>query len=151
MVEIQLTELCQELRNYFDRGRYSGRFEIRDGEIYAGENTLPIREGMYFCVWESWLNDGIHKFPDTDMVNETFDGSVWLLAIPAPVQKLAEEITEWRKKYEAPGSSAMSPFMSESFGGYSYQKGSALTGKDTSGSTGWKRTFAGRMNAWRKM
>ena len=149
-MDVNLTELCQELRNWFDRERYSGTFEIQNGE-FVGTNVPPVQEDMYFRICGSWFNDGIHQYPDAEMRNESFTGSVWLLSIPAPVLQLAEEIEAWRAKYEGADSAAMSPYMSESFGGYSYQKGSAITSSDTSGAVSWKRTFAGRMNAWRKL
>lgn len=149
-MDVNLTELCQELRNWFDRERYSGTFEIQNGE-FVGINIPPVQEGMYFRICGSWFNDGIYQYPDAEMRNESFTGSVWLLSIPAPVLQLAEEIKAWREKYEGADSAAMSPYMSESFGGYSYQKGSAITSSDTSGAVSWKRTFAGRMNAWRKL
>lgn len=142
-----LTELCQELRNWFDIERYYGAVTINGGKIASPE----LREGQYYRLVGSIFNDGIHKYGDEDLQDETFDGAVWALAIPKPVIKLATEIAAWRAKYEAADSPAMSPYMSESFGGYSYQKGSALTSKDTSGGTSWKSTFASRMNAWRKL
>ena len=146
-----LTELCQELRNWFDRERHTGTFTISSYKLDAPF----LVNGQYYRIIGSVFNDGIHQYSvnsrDVSLHDETFDGSVWALAIPAPVLQLAKEIKAWRAKYETPDSAAMSPYMSESFGGYSYQKGSALTSSDTSGSTNWKRTFAGRMNAWRKL
>ena len=152
MVDITLTELCQELRNWFDRERYHGVLEISGGTIYdAAGNELPLQAGMYFRIIGSWFNDGVHVHPDTKMHDEVITGSVWLMAVPSPVIQLAEDIAAWRAKYEVADSSAMSPYMSESFGGYSYQKGNAISSTDTSGGTSWKRTFASRMNAWRKL
>lgn len=152
MVNETLTELCQELRNWFDRERYHGVLEISGGTIYdAAGNELPLQDGMYFRVVGSWFNDGVHVHPDTDMRDEVITGSVWLMAIPAPVLKLADDIAAWRAKYEAADSTAMSPYTSESFGGYSYQKESATSGDGSSSGISWKRAFAGRMNAWRKL
>lgn len=146
-----LTELCQELRNWFDRERHYGTFEITGGRI-----TAPfLVNGQYYRIVGSVFNDGIHRYSvnsnDISLQNETFTGAVWALAIPQDVIKLAEDIESWRDKYENTESSAMSPYMSESFGGYSYQKGSAFTGTGTGGGTSWKSTFNSRMNAWRKM
>ena len=150
-MDVTLTEICQELRNWFDRDRRFGIFTITGGVLDV-DFLIP---GQYFRIVDSLLNDGIYKYErdaeDTGLKDETFDGAVWSLAIPAPVLQLAEEIKAWRAKYEGADSAAMSPYMSESFGGYSYQKGSALTSSDTSGAVSWKRTFAGRMNAWRKL
>lgn len=150
-MEFALTELCQELRNWFDREHYFGTFEIKDGGVFAGTDALPLQDGMYFRVIDSFFNDGVHKYPDLEMRSESFTGAVWLMAVPAPVIKLSEDIDAWRTKYESIDSASMSPYMSESFGGYSYTKGSALTSKDTGGGANWKSAFASRMNPWRKL
>lgn len=152
-----LTELCQELRNWFEKEKYFGAFEIRDGTITAAGNSNlynapSFLNGQYFRICGSWWNDGIRQWPDDEMTDEVFSGSIWLLAIPEPVIKLAQEIQAWRDKYEAVDSPAMSPYSSESFGGYSYSKsgtGSASGGGTTCGS--WKTAFASRLNAWRKI
>lgn len=142
-----LTELCQELHNWFDRERYTGTFEIRGGKL-----TAPVLvEGQYYRIIGSLFNDGVHLYDDEDLKDETFVGAVWSMAVPMPVILLAEDIKAWRDKYESADSSAMSPYMSESFGGYSYQKGSAFTGTGSGGGTSWKSTFAERMNVWRKL
>lgn len=142
-----LTELCQELNNWFEREKRSGSFRIVDGMLEA-DFLLP---GQYFRVMGSLFNDGVHQYGNDFLNDEDFTGSVWPLAIPVAVIKLSEDINAWRAKYEAPDSSAMSPYMSESFGGYSYSKGSAISGTGTGGATSWRTSFASRMNAWRKI
>ena len=142
-----LTELCQELHNWFEREKRSGSFRIVDGMLEA-DFLLP---GQYFRVMGSLFNDGVHQYGNDFLNDEDFTGSVWSLAIPVAVIKLSEDIDAWRAKYEAPDSSAMSPYMSESFGGYSYSKGSAFSGTGTGGATSWRTSFASRMNAWRKI
>lgn len=143
-----LTELCQELKNWFDRERHTGTFEIQDGNLTADF----LREGQYFRIMGSIFSDGVHQYPAADLPSETFEGAVWALAIPAPVIRLSEEIDEWRAKYEAADSAAMSPFSSESFGGYSYSK-SGTGNSDGGGTTGgsWRTAFASRLNMWRKI
>ena len=142
-----LTELCQELHNWFEREKRSGSFRIVDGTLEV-DFLLP---GQYFRVMGSIFNDGVHQYGTDTLNDEDFTGSVWSLAIPEAVIKLAEDIDAWRTKYEATDSTAMSPYMSESFGGYSYSKGSAITGTGTGGATSWRTSFASRMNAWRKV
>lgn len=140
-----LTELCQELRNWFVREKHFGTFEIEGGMI-----TAPfLVEGQYYRIVGSVFNDGVHQYGIHDLTDEEFNGAVWGLAIPQAVLNLAEEIAEWRKLYEATDSQAMSPYMSESFGGYSYSKGSAYSGD--AGGAGWKSVFASRLNMWRKI
>ena len=142
-----LTELCQELNNWFEREKRSGSFRIENGMLEA-DFLLP---GQYFRVMGSLFNDGVHQYGNDFLNDEDFTGSVWSLAIPVAVIKLSEDIDAWRAKYEAPDSSAMSPYMSESFGGYSYSKGSAISGTGTGGATSWRTSFASRLNAWRKL
>lgn len=139
-----LTELCQELHNWFEREKRSGSFRIVDGMLEA-DFLLP---GQYFRVMGSLFNDGVHQYGNDFLNDEDFTGSVWLLAIPVAVIKLSEDIDAWRAKYEAPDSSAMSPYMSESFGGYSYSKGS---GSAAGSAVSWRNAFAPRLSAWRKL
>lgn len=141
-----LTELCQELHNWFDRERYTGTFTIEGGNITADF----LREGQYFRIIGSIFSDGVHQYPADDLPDETFEGAVWALAIPAPVIKLATEIAAWQAKYEGINSPAMSPYNSESFGGYSYAK-SGAGAASASGATGWRGVFRSQLNRWRKL
>ena len=143
-----LTELCQELRNWFDRERHTGTFTIENGNIAADF----LQDGQYFRIIGSIFSDGVHQYPAADLHAETFTGAVWALAIPAPVLKLSSDIDEWRGKYEASDSAAMSPFNSESFGGYSYSKsGNGNANSSSSSAPTWKTAFASRLNMWRKL
>lgn len=151
-----LTELCQELRNWFPvRDKYgndisySGTFVINNGSL-----TVPgLLNGQYYRITGSILNEGVHQYgyeAAGELKDETFDGLIWPMAIPAAVVTLASEIATWRTKYENALSSAMSPFQSESFSGYSYSKGSG-SGSGASSSVSWRSAFASRLNAWRKL
>lgn len=145
-----LTELCQELRNWFDLNRYEGTFTISGGTLTADF----LQQGQYFRIIGSVFNDGVHKYGDnTDVLtNEVFTGSVWALGIPKAVIQLAAEIAEWKTKYESVNSQSMSPFTSESFAGYSYTKSSSSSSGTAGASpTGWKAVFASSLNRWRKI
>lgn len=143
-----LTEICQELHNWFERDRRFGTFTIEDGHITADF----LKPGQYYRIIGSIFSDGVHRYPDEELPDETFEGAVWALAIPLPVVRLAKEIEEWRGKYEAADSAAMSPFTSESFGGYSYSKGGgSASSAESGGSVSWRTAFAKRLNAWRKI
>lgn len=140
-----LEELMRECRNWFKvpDGAYSGTFTIKDGSI-----TLPfLVDGQYFRIIGSVFNDGVHQYGAGGLTDETFDGAVWALAVPAAFISLVEDVEAWRNKYE---STANSPFQSESFAGYSYTKSSV---NDNSGGsvTGWQGVFASRLNKWRKL
>lgn len=141
-----LTELCQELRNWFVRKKHIGSFSIENGNITADF----LADGQYFRVIGSIFNDGVHKYPANNLIDETFEGAVWALAIPPEVVALSAEIDTWNNKYAGADSAAMSPFQSESWGGYSYAKGSA-NGNNSVGGSDWATVFGSRLNKWRKI
>lgn len=151
-METALTELCQEIRNWFDRNRYIGHITLdTDGGLFCNGVAVGLLEGQYYRVIGSVFADGVHKYPDTETtLTESFDGAVWAMAIPKPVINLAAEIAEWRGKYEAVDSFAMSPFTSESVGSHSYSKGAASVA-GASNTANWQSAFAARLNAWRKI
>ena len=152
-----LTELCNELKNWFDetsdgeRRRYYGMFKIENGAIDL--LGTGIREDQYYRIVGSVFNDGVHQHPADDLTDEIFTGSVWAMAIPQEVIALSEQIDEWKAKYATADSPAMSPFNSESFGGYSYSKGSGnSSGGANSGQSGsWQGAFASELNKWRRI
>ena len=137
-----ITELCAELRNYFEvpNGRHFGTFTISGGSIAPLDF---LQEGQYFRIIGSVFNDGVHKYPDEKLTDETFNGAVWAMAVPRVVVDLSEEI----KAYNDSEAGKPSPFTSESFGGYAYTKAT-----DTNGAPiGWQKAFASRLNKWRKL
>lgn len=144
-----LTELCKEINNWFDKKKYFGTFVVEDGVLTG---NFSLQENQYFRIVGSVFNDGVYQYPATELVDETFDGAIWAMAVPNEVIALAQEIKEWADKYLGVDSAAMSPFNSESFGGYSYSKsgGSSSSGNvDLSGT--WQGAFADRLNHWRKI
>jgi len=149
-----LTELCQEIRNWFvrkDADMHHGTFEIRGGAIIAPF----LVSGQYYRIIGSIFNDGVHQYgkeADGELTDETWDGSVWALAIPKEIVELAGEIEAWRAKYEAADSPAMSPFTSENyFGDYSYSKSGGGNGASGSAAASWKLQFSAALNRWRKI
>lgn len=148
-----MTELCQELRNWFDRDmkKWSGDFAVENGEL-SGFSEL-LKTGQYFRIIGSVFNDGVHKYGDADLTDETFTGSVWAMAVPPAVIALSSDIDAWIAKYGSGDAVARSPFNSESFGGYSYSKSAGGSSGDSSGSKGgsWKAAFAYDLNRWRKI
>lgn len=139
-----LTEICQYLHNWFERGRFISRITILDNEIStADDGALTLLEGQYFRIIGSLLNDGVHQFP-AELKDETFDGAVVMMGVPADFLALVEDIEGWSTKY---GSAVTSPYSSESFAGYSRSLRGTAGGE---GST-WQSVFASRLNAWRKL
>ena len=150
---LTLTELCQTLHNWFVLEKQFGTITISDGAITIDRKDPGLLENQYFRIVGSVYNDGVHKngdYSDT-LEDETFDGALWLMGIPKAVLKLADEIDAWREKYEATDSAALSPFNSESFGGYSYSKGNNTTQSGNGSGGGWESVFASRLAMWRKI
>lgn len=134
-----LTELCEELKNWFvgsDNDKKIGVFEISGGVIMP---PIDLKENQYFRIIGSVFNDGVHKYGDTDdvLVDEEFDGAIWLMRVPPEIVTLASKISEYELKY-----GEVTPFTNESFGGYSYSK------KEDSN---WKNAFSAELSKWRKI
>ena len=138
-----LEQVLMHLKNWFlvPGGIHEGTYTIEDGGI-----TLPfLANGQYFRICGSVFNDGLHQYPASDLKAETFDGSVWALAVPQSVIELASEIEAWQKKN---GDASVSPYQSESFGGYQYSK---ATDAETGGAVTWQSAFKQQLSAWRKI
>ena len=138
-----LEQVLMNIRRWFtvEGGIHSGTFTIKDGGI-----TLPfLADGQYFRIFGSVFNDGLHQYNVLDLVDETFNGTIWALAIPKAVIELADEIQKWQEKN---GEASVSPYQSESFGGYSYSK---ATDAETGGAVTWQSAFKQQLGAWRKI
>ena len=145
---MMLNELCLELKNFFDKGqpKFYGEIKIEDGAIQNEEILEKISAGQYFRIVGSVFNDGTYCFNEgLELEDETFDGAIWLMAVPKGVLELAKDIDDWVAEY---GSHVASPYQSESFGGYSYSKAS---GKNGGGSVTWQDVFSQRMNLYRRI
>ena len=150
---MMLTELCQELRNWFDMRRYFGTFAIRGGRL---TDDVMMQNGQYYRIVGSVFNDGVHKYdPDNplreELTDEVFEGAIWTMAVPPAVIVLSDRISEWQEKYAGIDGQLMSPFQSESFGGYSYSKGGGGSAVSGSSIPTWKNVFADELNRWRKI
>ena len=145
-----LTELCKELNNWFDTERLFGDFDIVDGKLTSEEFISKVKEGQYIRIAGSTFNDGVYKYdPELELTDESFHGAVWLMAVPPKVLELADDISEWQTKYGGVDSANMSPYTSESFGGYSYSKGAGSSESETGGT--WQGVFKSRLNQYRKV
>ena len=142
-----LETVLMYLNNWFAVGRYDDTYTIEDGKL-----TLPfLVNGQYFRILGSLLNDGVYKYAngtaldetgtEITLIDETFDGSVWALAIPKGFLSMVEEITVWTAKNGDGGA-----YTSESFGGYSYSKATNSKGM----AVGWRDVFAAQLAPWKK-
>lgn len=140
-----LEKVLTYIHNWFECSLRVDEWEIKDGCL-----DLPhVQDGQYFRIVGSVFNDGLHQQPVDDLVDETFIGGVYALAIPKAFLDLVEEIKEWDAKY---GEGAASPYSSESFENYSYSKASASSaGGSSDPSNGWQREFRSRLIPYRKI
>lgn len=138
-----LEQVLLYLKNFFivENGVHDGEYTIKGGNI-----DLPfLQKGQYFRILGSVFNDGVYQYTDSmalHLTDETFDGTIWALAIPRAVTELASEIEAWEAK-----NAADTPFVSESFGGYSYSRATNSNGQPS----GWQDVFRARLNPYRKL
>lgn len=145
-----LTEICHDINNWFEteQPEYMDTFTISGGQLDIADK---IQLDQYYRIRGSVFNDGVYLHDGKETLkDETFVGTVNLMAVPAEFLSLVDEITAWQKKYGGVDSEAMSPFNSESFGGYSYTKSSG-NGSNNNAKTTWQSAFAPRLNKWRKV
>jgi hypothetical protein len=135
-----LDEILAEIRNYFVVKVHSGDFEVIGGRLSPLDF---LQNGQYFRIVGSVMNDGVYRYPCSTLADETFSGEIWALAVPPTLIALAADIEEYEKKAKE----TVSPYNSESFGGYSYTKATDSNGSPLS----WEKVFARKLNKWRKI
>ena len=140
-----LEEMCRECRNWFTPkgGKHCGTFTIKDGVISPLDF---VYNNQYFRIVGSCFNDGVHQNTSSvlaSLTDEVFDGQIWVMNVPPAFITLSGEIEEYRKKYE----SDVSPYSSESFGGYSYTKATGSNGLPLT----WREVFNSQLKVWRKI
>lgn len=148
--ENTIFEVCQCLRNWFDKNqpKYIGKITINNGALIK---TYGLKVGQYFRIIDSTLNEGVYKYPLTTLTDETFNGAIWGMALPKAFLSLLDDIETWKTKYASADSAALSPYSSESFGGYSYSKSSGSNDTTTDKSGTWQGVFGARLARWRKI
>ena len=153
-----MTSLCREVRNYFVRSegdKISGRFTVSGGAVTCTDRAdFAVAGGQYYRIVGSLYNDGVWQNgaeSSSGMSDEIFTGQVWLMAPPRDFCDLADEIEKWIERF---GDAALSPYASESFGGYSYtlrgtsrRNESARDNEDASWQTAVKR----QLSAYRRI
>jgi len=145
-----LTTICAEIRNYFtyEKDKHFGDFTIVNGQI---EPSIAFPTD-YIRIVGSHLNDGVHKLSDNDLKDEAqFHGAIWVMSPPQSFLELAEEIAAWMETNGKPDSQAMSPYQSESFGGYSYNKAAGSSEKGTTTGANWVGAYETRLNTYRRI
>lgn len=134
-----LETVLMYLKNWFAYAAEAKTFVIEDGKL-ANDN-LDLVYGQYYRIVGSIFNDGLHQFDVGEpLVDESFDGTVYALAVPKAVIEIADEIADWVEKHPT------SDKQSESFGGYSYTRATV-----NGNMVDWATAFGTRLNAWRKV
>ena len=146
-----INEICAEIRNFFspDDDRHIGDWTIEDG-VLSPPLDFPTD---YIRIVGSRLNDGVHKKNNGvfTLTDESFHGGIWVMSPPADFLALVAEIEAWQEQYGGVASANMSPYSSESFGGYSYSKSSGASGEaGVSSVPTWQSTYASRLNIYRR-
>lgn len=155
---MDITEVCMECRNFFAPvSKKDDMSFIHSGEFTISAHTVApldfIASGQYFRIVGSGMNDGVYcNTVDglKELTDETFEGAIWEMSVPRSFLSLCSDIAAWRTENEAVGSANMSPYTSESFAGYSYQKSAGLV-RGGGSSVSWKNQFAQRLLPWRRL
>lgn len=133
-----LYQAMKYCRNFFPVGYFDNTFTIKNGTL-----ALPfMQKDQYFLIEGSVFNDGVHKYPVTNLHDETFRGTITPMAIPEAFLQLVNEI-----KVSDSVNNTNNPYLSESFDGYSYTRASTPSGAPA----GWQTIFADRLKIWRKL
>lgn len=152
-----LQQVLEYIHNRFIKEVHVEEISIHDGVVSPADF---LKEGQRFWIAGSVLNDGVYTYhadgcTDDDDVNvagfadEDFTGEICALAVPPAVIALSADILGWVSKY---GDIVNSPYQSESFGGYSYEKQAiSKVGAGSSPAMSWQDVFQKRLNAWRKI
>lgn len=144
---MNIKEICDYIHNYFEKDEYTRDFTITDGALVL-DSSIKLLDNQYYMIKGSVFNDGIYKHPETTLKDEVFKGALITMAVPPDVISLMAKITEWET---ANKDVLQSPFNSESFGGYSYSKGTSNKKDGSSGNVTWRDVFGDKLKAYRKI
>ena len=145
-----IDQVCAYINNYFthEKGR---PICCKKGTFRVARGTLSLdflKAGNYFLIKGSDFNDGIHIYPDADLVDEEFEGKVYKMRPLPDFLKLVGEITDWQEKY---GAMSVNPYSSETFEGYSYKKAQSYASSGGDMCSSWQTIFEPRLQRYRKL
>lgn len=148
-----LEQVLYHIHNWFERDQIHVTTCCIDDGMLPASITDQMLDGQWYRIQGSYLNDGLHQNPDLGLSDETFNGTITLLAIPKALLSITEQIGQWvEETSDADQRARKATFQSESFGGYSYSlKGDSRSNNGSDGLTGWQAAFASDLNPWRKM
>lgn len=148
-MRVTVEDFCREVKNYFVREILLGDFVIENGTIEID----GLKQGQYFRIVGSVLNDGVYQYPVKNLSDEAFDGAIWVMTVPNAVMAFLDEINEYQEYLDANKNIILSPYQSESFGGYSYSKISESASTSSTGADRftWQEKFRNRLDKYRKV
>lgn len=117
-----LTKVCRYLKNFFVKENHIGYITVSDGKVFCDGSEISMQEGQLFALVRTHYVFGTYAYGD-ELEDSEFDGAVWIMDVPADVLDAVELMTEWETANG--GVDNLSPYQSESFGGYSYTKASS--------------------------
>jgi hypothetical protein len=131
--------VMKHINNYFVVDSHDVELNVVNGSA-----DLPfLQEGQYYLIAGSVFNNGVHVYGNGGLTEETpVSVTVYSLAPPKAFLDVVDEITAYQEKNQD-----VTGYTSESFGGYSYSKGTGTNGAPI----GWKEVFSSKLNDWRKL
>lgn len=150
---MSIYEVCLEVHNFFAKESdiHKGEYTIANGAI---TNVGFLAENQYFRIKGSVFNDGVYKYTSEaldDLIAESFSGEIWAMSPPKAFIEMCDKMSDWENRYGGVDSAAMSPFNSESFGGYSYSKSNNAGADGSSAASSVFGVFASDLNKWRRL
>ena len=156
---VTMATICAELKNYFLKDKVNPRSCIFEGEYTINSGIITpsdfLKEGQYFRICNSDLNDGVYVNTAKGrqgLKDETFSGLIWAMSVPQEFVDLCARIDEWATANQGAASANMSALNSESFGNYSYSKGSGGGSKSGVGGAAltWQTMFYDELTPYRR-
>lgn len=151
-----MEQVCTYINNHFTHRKGApiasaeGTVVITNGELTTINDTAPdfLPVGGFYLIRGSDFNDGIHRYMQGALTDETFTGTIYKMCPPPDFLRVVHDIETWQDKY---GERVQSPFQSEDvIGVYSYQlKASGMTVGQTLAT--WQNTFGDQLKQWRKL
>lgn len=149
---MMIERICAFIHNYFTHDGNGNAWRCEKGTftIEHGRLILPfMRNGQYFRIVGSAMNDGVYQYLAEELVDETFTGEVWEMHVPKAVRDIADEAKTLETKY---ANTLNSPYTSESvIGAYSYTKASGASGGGDNWLFGKEGVFGNRLNQYRRL
>lgn len=142
-----LSDFCYELHNWFEQSKHFDEFTIENGAL---QDASFLKQGQYFRIVDSTFNDGVYQYPTDELIDETFAGAVWAMAVPPAALALIEKIQEWDSQY---GNNAdnYSPYTSEAMHHYSRTFATYTNSNGEIVRPTWQAVFRKELNKWRKI